>query len=73
MNKEPDNRDLAREFAVLEEKMKTHEARIEAIHHAIQSSIERGNAAAAKRDLALILTIVGLLVAGIAIQGFVLN
>ena len=39
----------------------------------IQATLEKMRAESAQRDTRLILTIVGLLVAGIAIQGFVLN
>ncbi len=39
----------------------------------IQATLETIRAENARRELRMILTIVGLLVAGIAIQGFVLN
>lgn len=84
MNKEPDNRDLAQQVELLKkdyEIMQTDiQASLNVMKTDLQATLEKmrvesaqRDAEFAKRDTRLILTIVGLLVAGIAIQGFVLN
>lgn len=67
-------------MSVLEEKMNTHEAKIDSTLNAMRTDIERFNAAierinteAAKRETRLIITNAGLIVGGIAILGFILN
>ncbi len=66
MNAEPDNRELDKRIELLRkdyEIMKTD----------INGTLKEIQADAAKREIRLILTMVGLVVGGIAILGFILN
>ncbi len=66
MNAEPDNRELDKRIELLRkdyEIMKTD----------INGTLKEIQADAAKREIRLILTMVGLVVDGIAILGFILN
>ena len=84
MNKDHDVHELEKRFAVLEERMNTHESRIDSTlnamrtdiergQNALRTDIERGHTEAAKRETRLIITIAGLIVGGIAILGLVLK
>ena len=59
--------------ANIDNTLNTMQVNIEGTLKELRTDIERNNTEAAKRETRLILTIVGLLVAGIAIQGFLLN
>ncbi len=73
MNKPQDNQELAKQFAVLEERMNTHEAKIDSTLNALRADQNALRAELRTRELAMILTVIGLLTAGITILGFILN
>ncbi len=74
MSEEPDNRELEKHIAVLEERMKTQEARIDstlnalrADHNAMRTDIERINTDAARRSDTQTKWIIGAVVAAVII------
>lgn len=69
MTTEHDFHELEKKFAVLEERMNTHEARIDSTLNALRTDIERINTEASKRETRLILTLVGLIVGSVTIMG----
>ncbi len=84
MNEEPDNRELEKQIAVLEERMNTHEARIDSTLHALRADqnamradqnamrtdIERINTDAAKRSDTQTKWIIGV---GIALAALIIG
>lgn len=73
MNKPQDNQELAKQFAVLEERMNTHQAKIDSTLNALRADQNALRAELRTRELTMILTVIGLLTAGITILGFILN
>ncbi len=66
-------RELEHRIELLEKDYKFMEANIDKTLEAMRTDIAQGHKDAAKRETRLILTMVGLVVGGIAILGFILN
>ena len=73
MTEEPDNRELEKRIELLKKDIKIMEANIDKTLEAMRTDIAQGHKDAAKRETRLILTMVGLVIGGIAILGFILN
>ena len=67
MNKEPEIQELQKQFAVLEERMKIHESRIDSTLNAMRTDIERINTDAAKRNDAQTKWIIGVVAVAVII------
>lgn len=67
MTEGPDNRELEKQIAVLEERVNTHEARIDSTLNAMRTDIERINTDAAKRSDTQTKWIIGAVVAAVII------
>ncbi len=67
MNEKTENRELQQQFAVLEERMNTHEARIDATLNALRTDIERGHKEAAERSHTQTRWTVGVIIATVAV------
>ena len=65
MSGAPDNHELARQLAVLEERMKTHQAEY-------KTDIARLAENIARRDTHMLLSIAAIMVLGLTILGFIL-
>ena len=73
MTEEHDNRELEKRIELLKKDIKIMDANIDKTLEAMRTDIAQGHKDAAKRETRLILTMVGLVVGGITILGFILN
>ena len=71
MSGPPDNQELARQLAVLEERMNTQRAAAETGFERIERRLAEQAAEAARRETRLLLAVAGIIGLGIAILGFI--
>ena len=67
MNETTDNRELEHRIDLLEERMNTHEARIDSTLNALRTDMERFNTEAVKRSDAQTKWMIGIVVAAVVI------
>ncbi len=73
MNEMPDNHELARKLAVLEERMNTHQAAYETALERIERRMAERDAEFAKRETRLILAIGGMIAIAAAVLGVLIK
>ena len=67
MNETTDNRELEHRIDILEERMNTHEARIDSTLNALRTDMKRFNTEASKRSDAQTKWMIGIIVAAVVI------